>query len=309
MTSVKKPKVTVRISAYNHQDYVEKSILSIINQSYGYENIELIVIDDCSTDNTGKILLKLSDKYNFMFIRNEQNKGVVKNINTMIKLSTGKYIAGCASDDYWHPYKLEKQVSLMETLGEDYGVCHTSAYIIDDYEHVKFIQDRGRFFQDSIFPRILIDNGIVAPSAMLRRSVFNDVGFYDENLLFEDREMWIRLSLNYKFVFIDEPLVFRRQHVNNLSRNTNSFYKVNMMIFNKYRKYYEDNDLVTIFHYNMFNYMSGTDYNKSVYHLKEINCKMFFQWRTAYILVKLLTPKLFITNELGLRIRKILKKW
>ncbi|MBN1186613.1 MAG: glycosyltransferase [Bacteroidales bacterium] len=308
MKSINKPMVSVTISAYNHENFVEKTILNIVNQSYGFENIELLTIDDCSTDNTGKILRELSERYHFTFIQNKKNIGVVKNKNTLLRMASGKYVAGCASDDYWHPEKIEKQVTLMETLGDEYAVCHTIAYIIDKNDKLLFFQNKGVHFQENIFPRILIDNGIVAPSTLIRRKVYNEIGFHDEKLLFEDREMWIRIGLRYKFAFINEPLVYRRQISNNLSRDMNSFYITHSAIFEKYKCYFEMYNLIGEYHYLMFVYMSASDFKISVSHLKK--CKKLIFQKTSYrAFMKLFTPKILFSSKIGFKIRKFLKIW
>lgn len=306
-----KPLVSVIVPAYNHEKYVEKTILSIVNQTYGYENIELIVIDDCSTDKTAEILNNLSEKYHFLFIKNSENKGVVKNVNSLIKLCKGKYIAGCASDDYWHYEKLDKQVNLMENLGEEYAVCHSKAYIIDENENFLFFQDRGIDFHGNIMPKILIDNRIVAPTTLIRKSVYDKVGLYDENIKSEDREMWIRISSNgFKFYYIDEALVYRRQHKENLSRNIMNFYNMYSYIFDKYRLFYQQYKLEDAFHYIMFTHISGYSIPLSFKHLKKIkNKKILLKINTLRTIFKYLIPKYLLFSNFGLKIKRIIKSW
>jgi len=305
-----KPLVTVTISAYNHERFVEKTILSIVNQTYGFENIELLVIDDCSQDNTGKILYDLSQKYSFTFIQNAVNRGAVPNKNTLLQMAKGKYVSGCGSDDYWHPEKIEKQVALMETLSDDYAICHTKAYIIDPDENFLFYQDRGIEFQETIMPKILIDNGIVAPSALFRRKIYDEIGLHDPNLVFEDRDMWIRIGLNYKVKYIDEPLVYRRHHPNNLSRNMKSNYEVYTGIFQKYRSYFEQYNLVDKYHYILFTHMSGSSVKLSFKHLMKIrNIKIIFQMATLRAFFKYLIPKSLLFSNFGLKIKRKIKSW
>lgn len=310
MQSNIKPLVTVTISAYNHEKYVEKTILSVINQTYGYENIELLVIDDFSQDDTGKILLELSKKYSFTFMQNNVNKGAVPNKNALLKMAKGKYVAGCGSDDYWHLEKIEKQVALMESLSDEYAICHTKAYIIDPDENFLFYQDRGIEFQENIMPEILIDNGIVAPSALFRRKIYEEIGYHDPNLAFEDRDMWIRIGLNYKIKYIDEALVYRRQHPNNLSRNMRSNYEVYTGIFKKYQNYFEQYNLVDNYHYILFTHMSGTSIKLSLRHLSLIrNKKILFQKSTLRTFFKYLIPKFVLFSNFGLKVKRKIKSW
>lgn len=97
--STGKPKVTALLPSFNHGDYIEQRIESIINQSY--PNIELIVIDDLSTDNSHTIITQLQQKYNFIYIRNEKNSGTpFAAWETVISLATGDYLWICESDDF-----------------------------------------------------------------------------------------------------------------------------------------------------------------------------------------------------------------
>ncbi len=310
MQNNNKPLVTVTISAYNHEKYVEKTILSIVNQTYGFENIELLVIDDCSKDNTGKILLDLSEKYSFTFIQNTENKGPVFNKNILLKMANGKYVGGCGSDDYWHIEKIQKQVELMESLSDEYAICHTKAYIIDPDEKFLFFQDRGIDFQENIMPKILIDNGIVAPSALFRRRIYDDIGFHDTDLSFEDRDMWIRIGLKYKTKYIDEPLVYRRHHPNNLSRNMKSNYEVYTGLFKKYRNFFEQYNMVDKYHYILFTHMSGFSVKLSIKHLAKIkNTKILFQKATLRAFFKYLIPKSLLFSNFGLKVKRKIKSW
>jgi len=307
MNNNTKPLVTVTVSSYNHQNYIKKTIESIINQSYGFENIELITIDDCSTDDTGKILKELSRKYDFRFFQNESNKGVVNNMNSLLRVASGKYIAGCASDDYWHIEKLEKQVSIMEAAGVEYAVCHTKAFIIDTDDNFLFFQDRGNLFQENIIPKILTDNGIVAPSVLIKKSVYDAIGLYDESLPFEDREMWIRMAQYYKFIYINEPLVYRRHHPNNLGRNINAHYESYSGIFKKYYKLFEEYNKTDEYHFIMFNTMAGANFKIALKHLSK-------SWRLVLRknpmrLLKLFTAHSFTNSRFGLKVKSYFGKW
>jgi len=305
-----KPLVSVIIPAYNHEHFIKETILSIVNQSYGYENIELLVVDDCSTDGTGKILEELSHKYFFYFAQNEENIGVVKNMNKLIRLAKGKYIAGCASDDYWHHEKLEKQVALLEKLDKEYALCHANAYVINENGRIIFYQDKGQDFAGNIFPKILTENKIVAPSMMFRKEIFDTIGYYDEDISFEDRDMWIRAGLKYKFVHIDEFLVYRRHHPGNLSRDMKSWNEVFNKLFVKYRKYYEQYGLVDEFNYMMFTHLSASDYKSSIKHLWRIrNLKILFRRSTVLAVLKLFIPVGLQTKQSWLNFKRRLNRW
>ncbi|MAD12974.1 MAG: hypothetical protein CMC04_09705 [Flavobacteriaceae bacterium] len=308
LQSKSKSLVTVIVPAYNHQEFVKDTIESIVNQTYGYENIELIVIDDFSSDNTAKILKELSEKYSFVFIKNEANHGVVKNINSMLKIANGKFIALCASDDYFDIHKIEKQVKVLESCSEEFVVCHTNASIIDKNNKFLFFQDKGNEFQGNIFPKILIHNSIVAPSALYRNEIFKNIGFFDESIFFEDREMWIRIGLKYKFVHIDEPLVYRRHHKSNLSRDMKKWYQSYSSIFKKYNEYFKKYNLIERYHYIMFTHLSSSNFRLSFYHLLKSK-SLFFKKQSVYAIFKLTVPRLFLKSGIALKIKSYLKSW
>ena len=107
--------VSIIMPSYNTADFIEKSIKSVINQTY--KNWELIIVDDCSTDNTDEVVEKfLSDK-RIVYIKNEKNSGAAVSRNCALREAKGKWIAFLDSDDLWHPQKLEKQIEFMEKTG------------------------------------------------------------------------------------------------------------------------------------------------------------------------------------------------
>jgi len=308
MQNNKKPLVTVLVPAYNHEDFVEQTIESIVNQTYGYINIELIVIDDCSKDDTANILQVLSKKYKFALFKNELNLGVVNNLNSLLRIAKGKYIASCASDDYWSANKLEEQVKAMESLSDDIVVCHTNAFIIDTNNKFLFFHDSGKTFQGNIMPQILIDNAIVAPSALIRKEVFNYVGYYDQKISFEDREMWIRIALKYNFFHIDKALVYRRQHKNNLSRDMTQWYQSYSAIFKSYYKYYKKYNLIEEYHYIMFTHLSASNFLLSFKHMLKSR-HLFFRKASLRAIMKLFIPRMFFKSDISLKVKSYIKSW
>ena len=104
------PKVTILVLSYNHAPFISQTIMSVLNQVDA--NIELIVADDKSTDNSVEIIEVLSEKYKFKFVKNEVNGGVNTNMLSAYQFATGQYIATLASDDYLMPDKIKKQINI-----------------------------------------------------------------------------------------------------------------------------------------------------------------------------------------------------
>lgn len=223
--------VTVIIPCYNHEKYVEETIESIVNQTY--KNIELIVIDDGSKDTSPQIIEELSKKYDFKFIH-RPNKGLSATLNEGIKLSQGKYVSVCASDDKLKLDKVEKQVNFMEN-NPHYGMCFGKAILFDDdgsEEPLEIKYSRGGW----IFDDLIINNfHIPAVTNMIRKNVFSDVGVFDENLWVEDWDMWVRIANKYQIGYMDEYLAYYRKHETNMSKQGWKMYEAKVQALEKWK--------------------------------------------------------------------------
>ncbi len=213
--NLESPLVTVRIPSYNHARFVEKTILAVLNQTF--QDFELIVIDDCSTDGSDEIISRLQEQHNFTYIRHTENKGITYSMNEFNTLARGKYMAGCGSDDFWEPNKLELQVAFMEA-NPDFAVCYGKAMqITEDDEKVGEISSdsyRTGWLFDEIITKKL---SLVAPTTMMRLEALREVRGYDSGFM-EDFPMWLKLADKYQFGFIDEVLTNYRVHPGNLTR-------------------------------------------------------------------------------------------
>jgi len=206
------PLVSVIIPTYNKSQYLREAIESVLNQTY--KNIEVIVVDDGSTDNTGEIVKLFNDSRIIYFWQG--NKGPASARNTGIKKAQGKYIAFLDSDDLWLKEKLEKQIDFMGKNPE-IGLLGTGCYEITD---------KGKVIGKKIFPgkneilqRDLIKyNPFIQSSIITKREVFDKVGFYDKKFQeSEDYELWLRIAGNYKIRNLEEPLMMKRYYKEGLS--------------------------------------------------------------------------------------------
>lgn len=210
------PKVSVIMPCYNHEAYVENAIFSILNQTY--KNIELIVIDDGSHDESPKRIETLANQYGFKFVIQE-NCGVCKTLNRAIReFSSGDYIAVLASDDYWDIHKIEKQVACL-TAKDSSEFCFTQA--------VEFDSDSGRELR--VFPKkplvgnvlnkVFVRQHVPAGSIMFSRKLFDKLNGFDENLKEEDWDFVIRAAAETEFSAINETLFFYRSHALNTMKS------------------------------------------------------------------------------------------
>jgi glycosyltransferase involved in cell wall biosynthesis len=227
------PLVTVICLCYNHEAYIVESLDSVINQSYPF--IELIIVDDCSTDNS-KIVIEtwIQKNPNVTFIVNKTNLGNTKSFNKALQEAKGEYIIDLATDDILLPNCVRTQIySFKNSTFKNLGVVYGNAELIsengvfDSYyfpvdAQKKVIQKR---ITGDIYKNVLSDfYSICSVSSMIKKSTLDHLGGYDESLAYEDLDFWIRASRVYEFDFIDEIIVKKRIATNSLGTN---FYKKN----------------------------------------------------------------------------------
>jgi glycosyltransferase involved in cell wall biosynthesis len=227
------PLVTIICLCYNHESYVVESLNSVINQSY--PSIELIIVDDCSTDSSKSIIRTWLEKNTeIQLIANETNLGNTKSFNKALKLAKGEYVIDLAADDILLPNCVALQIdtfknSFYTNLAVVYGNVELILEngIFDSYyfpvnEQKKVIENR---ITGNIYQSVLSGgNSICSVSAMIKKTVLNHLQGYDETLAYEDLDFWIRASRLYEFDFIDEPIIKKRIVTNSLGSD---FFKKN----------------------------------------------------------------------------------
>jgi glycosyltransferase involved in cell wall biosynthesis len=205
------PTVSVIIPTYNRASMVKEAIESVLEQSY--QDFEIIVVDDGSTDNTREIVSGLSEKIIYLF---QENHGVSSARNHGIQQARGKYIAFLDSDDLFLPEKLEKQVACMENNPEVI-LSHTSYQRIDiDGKYLKTVMSGT--FSGYVYPKIIKRCTIATPTVLVRKtSTGPELKFQEEVFPGEDVILWIRLARESPILGIAEPLTQVRIHGNNVA--------------------------------------------------------------------------------------------
>jgi len=199
-------KVSVIIPAYNQAILTGKTIESVLSQTY--KNIEIIVVDDGSTDNTAEFLEAYTGRIKYLY---KKNGGACSARNAGIKLATGEYIGLLDCDDLYLPEKIELSVKFLESHS-DCGFVHSAAYFVDGNGNIlrKFSHclscRTGPIVKDLLFRDFICNSTVV-----VRKSCFNKAGLFDESIFTPgDWDMWLRLAENYKAGYIDKPLVSYR---------------------------------------------------------------------------------------------------
>jgi len=198
------PEVTVVIPTYNRAELLKRAIRTVLNQTY--QDFELIVVDDGSTDNTEEVVRSFNDN-KVIYIKHERNKGAPAARNTGIRAARGEYVAFQDSDDEWLPEKLEKQIKAFKTASTEIGLVYTGFWRIEGDKRTFFPSPNITPKEGAIHDALLKGNFVGTPSTLVKKECFEKAGMFDEKLpMFEDWELWIRISKCYCFKYIDEAL-------------------------------------------------------------------------------------------------------
>lgn len=201
-----------------------ESLESVFNQSY--TAIEVIVLDDASTDGSVNQIGKLMERYpRITFIRHAENRGNCASFNEAFLLAKGDYIVDFATDDIMEPERILKQVECFQELDSSWGVVFTDATYIDEsgknirhhFEHLFKKRRISHVRSGDVYRHLLSSYFIAAPTMMVRREVVEYLQGYDENLEYEDFDFWVRSSRRYKYYFLNERLTKIRKWKNSMS--------------------------------------------------------------------------------------------
>ena len=233
------PLVSVIISTCNRANLIRKAVDSVLKQNY--KNIELIIINDGSTDKTSEIISEAAEKdKRVIILTNKVNLGFVKSLNKGVTMARGKYIARIDDDDFWSDFgKLENQVGFLES-NPDYVLTGGGAICLD--ENGKEITRYLLLEKDEDIRRsILFDNCFVHSSVVFRKQAWEKAGGYNENFgEMEDWDLWLRMGQIGKFYnfpkYLAHYLQWSRNSLSNFNIRNNLRNQIEMR--KKYRKHY-----------------------------------------------------------------------
>lgn len=220
------PLVSIICVCYNHQDYVERTLHSVLNQTY--KNIEIIIIDDCSEDTSVLTIERYLKTINIpiVFLKNTKNLGSTKTFNYASSFANGDFILDLACDDVLLPNCVTTQVNAFLTsdlektalvFGNSTNIDENDAFISDYFttNSDKKVVDKN--LHNTNLLRILRGGMCMnSAAALINFKIFKELGKYDENLFFEDLDYWIRVAEKYNIVFIDKFLTQKRRLSNSL---------------------------------------------------------------------------------------------
>lgn len=224
------PLVSVVIATYNMGQYINQAIDSILQQTWNH--LEIIVVDDGSTDNTVDVMAAYKDNPKVVYIKNE-NQGQPKAKNCGIKNTKGDFIAFCDADDLWEPHKLEIQMPLF--ANPKVGVVYSEVSNIDEHNH-RYIKEPNETRHVGIVTNfMLIENFVPFGTSVIRRACIEKNGIFDEEFRMGiDWDLWLRYSLDWEFAYTPERTYIYRVWSGQMSTNYRGRYDFATRILDKF---------------------------------------------------------------------------
>ena len=234
------PTVSVVIPTYNRDEVLGHSIDSVLAQTY--EDFELIVVDDGSTDDTQAVCKAYEDD-RLTYLR-QANEGAAVARNTGIERARGEFVAFQDSDDVWHPEKLRKQMQVFEEGAADVGVVYTGFWRVAD-DGRTYVPGPGiEPKEGNVHQALLGQNFVSTQVAVVRKRCFETAGVFDERLpRFQDWELWLRLSKHFAFGLVDEPLVTAYDRPDSISNDHQALVEARKLIVRKHRDTFDTDTL------------------------------------------------------------------
>jgi glycosyltransferase involved in cell wall biosynthesis len=205
-----RPLLTVLAVCYNHAQYLNECLDSIHAQTC--QDFELIITDDGSTDGSADLIREWIAQHgrDCRFIAHARNVGLCRTLNEALAAVRGKYLARISTDDVWLPRKLERQLAVMESLPERVAVLYGDTHQMranGEPLPQRYLTDcgiRGPGPSGDVFVQLLDRFFVLGVTTLLRTDCVRAVGGYDEGLVYEDWDLWLRLAERYDFFFHDE---------------------------------------------------------------------------------------------------------
>jgi len=234
------PSVSVVITCYNYGKYLKGCIESVLSQTY--QDFEIIVVNDGSTDTTDEVIQPFLSAPNVKYIK-QKNRGQANAKNTGIKNSKGELVAFLDADDLWESRKLEKQLPLFSD--PKVGVVFSLASYIDEDGQKLGFKLTGKYLMPrsgNVTEYLFFDNFVPFSSSVVRKKCLEQVGTFNETLSMGiDWDLWLRLSVHYSFIYVDEPLlVYRLGHPGQMSKNLHERFRCADRIMQKFLEHNPD---------------------------------------------------------------------
>ncbi len=221
------PRVSIVIPTFNRARYLRESIDSALAQTF--QDLEIIVVDDGSTDGTREVVASYGDRVRYI---RQENLGPPAAMNTGVRNSRGEYYMVLGDDDALLPDMLEHQVRALDGNPDAAFVC-SGVHFMDANGEIYKTSRAGRE-RDRTFKSLLFDNFVWHLTTLVRRSVSEELGHFDESLqTTHDHDLWVRMAIDHPFEYTDKPLARFRRHPGNFSKTLGLHLQDHFAILNK----------------------------------------------------------------------------
>lgn len=247
--------ISIIVPNYNNEEYIEDCLKSILSQTY--KNIEIVVIDDASTDSSKDIIKKyMGEHNNIKAIFNEQNQGVTRNRDVAIKEASAEYITTLDSDDFYiDEQKLENEMNLIQKYkykGEENVIAFSNIVLVNAVGNRLFPKAKNNIKEGNIFKNIFARECMIPRDFLFTKKQYLEVGGFDTKIpIYEDWDLKIRLADKFKFYYSEIDGIGYRRHGRGLSSAEHAkhikwlqyIYKKNKNLLNDKEDFYVKNKL------------------------------------------------------------------
>lgn len=223
--------VSVIIPTFNSAQYLLQAINSALSQSYA--KVEIVVVNDGSTDNTKEVITPYQDKILYFY---KENGGPGSARNYGIERSNGEYIAFLDADDYWLPEKLKFQISYFKKH-RNYALIHSNTLILEEDKELYPRYIHKQPLTGNIYKQLFLHNCINNLTVILKRECFDKVGGFDEDktlIGLEDYDLWLRIAMQYEIGYVDEIVSVYRIHQKNITSESKAI-KSQIFLLDKFK--------------------------------------------------------------------------
>ena len=231
------PLVSIVCLCYNQEKFIQETLESVVSQTY--ENIEIIIIDDCSKDDSVNVIKSFVNQYSNFDITTiflPENLGNCAAFNSGLAIAGGKYIIDLSCDDVLLPNKINDQVAFFETLNDTVGLIYSNTDYIDSTSNIirTHFNSKNKLtpYSGDIYSKVIAKYFIPTPTMMFRKSVLDILNGYDPNLSYEDFDIWIRIARAHSIVYQDSVLMYSR--VSDKSMSTTWYKKGDAQAYSTY---------------------------------------------------------------------------
>jgi glycosyltransferase involved in cell wall biosynthesis len=232
VSSMSQPLVSIITATYNMARFLPATIESCLGQTY--LNIQYIIVNDGSNDDT-KDVIKPYERDPRLMVIDQENTGQSSARNKGLAAAKGKYVCFLDGDDVWDPNKVQAQVSAFEMLPLSVGVIHTREHLIDETGTVIESHPPRQCKSGSITAELFINNFVGFSTAMIRRPCIEKIGGFDESQeRSDDFDLWLRLSTESEFLYLDLPTTFYRVWTGQISTHGEKRFEAALRIMDKF---------------------------------------------------------------------------